>query len=44
MDKKLDNVTHALEKEVFQVGLFVQLYLQLDSIIQAIRRTVWQTN
>ena len=29
---------------MFQGGQFVQLYLQLDSIIQAIRRTVWQAN
>ena len=38
LDVKLSNITQALEKEVFQVGKFVQLYLQLDSIIQAIRR------
>ena len=29
---------------MFQVGQFVQLYLQLYSIIQAIRRTVSQAN
>ena len=44
MDVKLGNITQALEKEVFQVGQFLQLYLQLDSIIEAIRRTVWQAN
>ena len=44
MDVKLGNITQALEKEVFQVEQFVQLYLQLDSIIQEIRRTVWQAN
>ena len=41
---KLCNIRQALEKEVFQVGQFVELYLQLDSIIQAIRTTVCQTN
>ena len=40
----LGNITQTLEKEVLQVGQFDQLYLQLDSIIQAIRRTVWQAN
>ena len=29
---------------MWQVGQVVQLYSQLDSIIQAIRRTVWQGN
>ena len=29
---------------MFPVGHFVQLYLQLHTIIQAIRRTVWQAN
>ena len=42
MDTKLGNITQALEREVFQVGQFVQLYLQLDSVIQAVRRTIWQ--
>ena len=37
LDVKLSNYTQALEKEVFQVGQFVQLYLQLASTIQAIR-------
>ena len=40
LDVTLGNITQALEKEVFQVGQFVQLSLHLDSIIQAIRRTV----
>ena len=44
MDVKLDKITQALEKEVFQVGQFVQLYLQLNSIIKAIGRAVWQAN
>ena len=44
MDVKLGNITQALDSKAFQVGQFVQLYLQLDSIIQAIRRTVWQAN
>ena len=44
LDVKLGNITQALEKEVFQVGQFVQLYLQLDSIIQAIRTTVYTAN
>ena len=30
---KLGNITQALEKEMFQFGNLVQLYLQLDSII-----------
>ena len=41
-DTKLGNITQALEREVFQVGQFVQLYLQLDPVIQAVRRTIWQ--
>ena len=41
-DVKLDSITQTIEKEVFQVGLFVHLYLPLDSIIQVIRRTVWK--
>ena len=41
LDVKLGNITQALEKEVFQVGQFVKLYLYLDSIKQAIRRTFW---
>ena len=44
LDVKLGNITQTLEKEVFQVEQFVQLYLQLDSIMQAIRGTVWQAN
>ena len=44
LDVKLGSITQAREKEVFQVGQFVQLYLQLNSIIQAIRGTVWQGN
>ena len=44
LDVNLGNITQALEKEVFEVGQFVQLYLEFDSIIQAIRRTVWQAN
>ena len=44
MDVKFCNITQAIEKEVFQVGKFVQLYLQLDCIMQAIRRIVWQAN
>ena len=44
LDVKLGNITLTLQKEVFQVGQFVQLYLQLDSINQPIRGTVWQAN
>ena len=44
LDVKLSNITQALEKEVFQVGQLIQLYLQLNSIIQAIRRPVGQAN
>ena len=40
LDVKLDKFSQTLEKELFQVGQYVQLYLQLDSIIQAINRTV----
>ena len=43
LEVKLGNITQALEKEVFQCGQLVQLYLQLDPIIQAIR-TVWQAS
>ena len=43
LDSKIGNITQALEREVFQVSQFIQLYLQLDSVIQAIRRTIWQT-
>ena len=42
LDNKLENITRALENEVFQMGQFVQLYLQLDSIIQVVRNTIWQ--
>ena len=42
LDVKFGNITQALVNGVFQVGQFVQLNLQLDSIIKAIRRTVWQ--
>ena len=44
MAVKLGNITQALKKDLFQVGQFVQLYLQLDCIVQAIERTVWQAN
>ena len=40
----MGNITHVLENDVFQAGQFVQLYLQLNSIIQAIGRTVWEAN
>ena len=43
LDVKLGNIVQALEKEEFQVVQYVQLYWQLDPIIQAIR-TVWQAN
>ena len=43
LDSKLGNITQALEREVFLVGKFVQPYLQLDSVIQAVRRTILQT-
>ena len=33
LDVKLGNITQALENEVYQVGQFVQFYLQLDSFI-----------
>ena len=41
LDSKIGNITQALEREFFQVSQFIQLYLQLDSVIQAIRRTIW---
>ena len=43
-DVKLGNITQALEKEVSQVRKFVQLYIELDAIIQALRKTVSQDN
>ena len=42
LDTKISIITQGLERELFQVGQFVQLYLQLDSVIQAVRRTIWQ--
>ena len=42
LDSKIGNITLALEREVFQVSQFIQLYLQLGSVIQAIGRTIWQ--
>ena len=44
LDIKLGSITQGLEKGVFPVGQFVQLYLQLGSIIKTIRRTVWHAN
>ena len=44
LDAKLGNIAQALEHEVFQVGKLVQLYLQLDAIIQTVRCTFWQAN
>ena len=41
LDSKIGNITQALERDVFQVSQFIQLYLQSDSVIQAIRRTIW---
>ena len=43
LDAKLGNITHALEKEVFQAGQFVHFYLRLDSIIQAITSAIVHT-
>ena len=44
LDAKLGNITHATQDKVFQVSQFVQLYLQLDTIIQTVRHTIWQAN
>ena len=44
LDAKLENITQALEHEVFQVRQFVQLYLQLDASIQTLRYLIWQAN
>ena len=44
LNYKLKNITQDLEREVFQVGQLVQLYLQLDAIIQTARRTIGQAN
>ena len=44
LDVTLGNITQALECEVFQVGQFVQLYSQLNTVILAVRCTFWQTN
>ena len=41
LDSKIGNITQALEREFSQVCQFIQLFLQLDSVIQAIRRTIW---
>ena len=41
LDSKIGNITQPLERGIFQVSQFIQLYLQLDSVIQAIRRTIW---
>ena len=38
LDVKLGNITQTLEKEVFLVGKFVQLYLQLDFYYTGIRK------
>ena len=42
LDYKIGNITQALEREIFQVCQFLQLNLPLYSVIQAIRRTIWQ--
>ena len=42
LNSKIGNITQALESKVFQVSQFIQLYLQLDSVIQAKRRTIWR--
>ena len=44
LDSKIGNITQALERQVFQVSQFIQLYVSLDSVIQAIRRTIWQAD
>ena len=41
LDVKLGNIMQALEHDLLQVRKFVQLYLQLDAIIQIVRHTVW---
>ena len=40
LDSKIGNITQALERDIFQVSQFIKLCLQLDSVIQAIRRTI----
>ena len=42
LDSKIGNITQALDREDFQVSQLMLLYLQLDSVVQAIRRTIWQ--
>ena len=44
LDSKLDNVTQLLEKQIIEVEYFVQMYLQLESIIEEIRRTIRQAS
>ena len=44
MDSKLDNVTQLLEKQIIGVEYFVQMYLQPESIIEEIRRTIRQAS
>ena len=44
LDAELGNITLDLECEVIQLRQFVQIYLQLDAIIQTVRCTIWQAN
>ena len=44
LDPKLGNITQALKHDIFQVGQFVQLYLQLYAIILTVRHATWQAN
>ena len=44
LDSKLYNVTQLLEKQIIEVEYCVQMYLQLESIIEEIRRTIRQAS
>ena len=44
LDSKLDGVTKLLEKQIIEVEYFVQMYLQLESITEEIRRTIRQAS
>ena len=44
LDSKLEDVTQLLEKQIIEVEYIVQMYLQLESIIEEIRRTIRQAS
>ena len=44
LDSKLDNVAQLLGKQIIEVEYFVQMYLQPESIIEEIQRTIRQNS